>query len=191
LPIANYTLLRSLCAHLIRVIENSDVNKMTLRNISIVFSATLGIPSSIFNMLLLDFDYIFWTGRCGDDDNTIDDTIENYIQQDTVPELAHSMRQDSYGEIGRSRRNSILYQDNTPKNIISLEKQLNSKCSQIHTSMFFMIFIVSIVVLDSEYVNEDETCYSDGELEVAYFASRYNANNKSSKPSTEDFRSVI
>ncbi|OAD08365.1 hypothetical protein MUCCIDRAFT_123332, partial [Mucor lusitanicus CBS 277.49] len=43
LPLANYTLLRSLCAHLIRVIENSDKNKMTLKNISIVFSATLGI----------------------------------------------------------------------------------------------------------------------------------------------------
>lgn len=108
------------------------MNKMTLRNISIVFSATLGIPSSIFNMLLLEFDYIFWTDRCSDDDNAIDDTIENYIQQDVVPQATQYMRQDSYGEIGRSRRNSILYQDNTPKNIISLEKQLDSKCSPTH-----------------------------------------------------------
>jgi hypothetical protein len=143
LPIANYTLLRSLCAHLIRVIENSDVNKMTLRNISIVFSATLGIPSSIFNMLLLEFDYIFWTGRCNGDDNTIDDTIENYIQQDIVPQVTHSMRQDSFGEVGRSRRNSILYQDNTPKNIISLEKQLNSKYC-LSSSFFFIIIILTV-----------------------------------------------
>ncbi|KAI9278220.1 Rho GTPase activation protein [Phascolomyces articulosus] len=61
LPLPNYTLLRMLCAHLIRVIQNAGTNKMTLRNMGIVFSATLGIPTSIFSTLLTEFDDIFWT----------------------------------------------------------------------------------------------------------------------------------
>lgn len=113
LPLVNYTLLRSLCAHLIRVIENADKNKMTLRNISIVFSATLDIPSSIFNLLLVEFDYIFWTDRC---------------QDQTVPVTTHPLVKNLVrDESCRSKRNSIHYQDNTPRDFILLEKQLNGK----------------------------------------------------------------
>jgi hypothetical protein len=61
LPLANYTLLRALTAHLLRVVQNADSNKMTLRNMGIVFSPTLGIPTGIFNLFLCEFDYIFWT----------------------------------------------------------------------------------------------------------------------------------
>ncbi|KAI9303136.1 hypothetical protein BJ944DRAFT_183857 [Cunninghamella echinulata] len=61
LPLANYTLLRALTAHLLRIVQNSDVNKMTLRNIGIVFSPTLGIPTGIFSLFLCEFDYIFYT----------------------------------------------------------------------------------------------------------------------------------
>ena len=61
LPLPNYTLLRMLCAHLIRVIQNAGSNKMTLRNMGIVFSATLSIPTNIFSLLLTEFDDIFWT----------------------------------------------------------------------------------------------------------------------------------
>ena len=62
LPLQNYTLLRTLSAHLIRVVQNAGTNKMTIRNVGIVFSATLGIPTGIFSLLLTEFDYIFWTG---------------------------------------------------------------------------------------------------------------------------------
>ncbi|KAI9489209.1 Rho GTPase activation protein, partial [Zychaea mexicana] len=61
LPLANYTLLRLLCAHLIRVVQNAGANKMTVRNVGIVFSATLSIPTSVFSLLLTEFDDIFWT----------------------------------------------------------------------------------------------------------------------------------
>ncbi|ORZ22572.1 hypothetical protein BCR42DRAFT_319898 [Absidia repens] len=61
LPFSNYTLLRTLSAHLIRIVQNAGVNKMTLRNLGIVFSATLGIPALIFNLFLSEFDYVFWT----------------------------------------------------------------------------------------------------------------------------------
>lgn len=61
LPEANYTLLRALTAHLIEIVENADVNKMTARNVGIVFSPTLGIPAGVFSLLMSDFDQIFDT----------------------------------------------------------------------------------------------------------------------------------
>jgi hypothetical protein len=61
LPLSNYTLLRTLSAHLIRIVQNAGLNKMTLRNLGIVFSATLGIPALIFNLFISEFDYVFWT----------------------------------------------------------------------------------------------------------------------------------
>lgn len=66
LPLSNYTLLRALTAHLIRVVQHSDINKMTMRNVSIVFSPTLGIPATIFNLFMSEFEYIFWTTKDGD-----------------------------------------------------------------------------------------------------------------------------
>ncbi|KAK3819762.1 MAG: hypothetical protein J3Q66DRAFT_281282 [Benniella sp.] len=61
LPEANYTILRALTAHLIEIVENADVNKMTARNVGIVFSPTLGIPAGVFALLMSDFDQIFHT----------------------------------------------------------------------------------------------------------------------------------
>ncbi|ORX84360.1 RhoGAP-domain-containing protein [Basidiobolus meristosporus CBS 931.73] len=65
LPLANYTILRCLIAHLIRIVQHSDVNKMTVRNIGIVFSPTLGIPAGVFNLLMTEFEYIFWVNDDG------------------------------------------------------------------------------------------------------------------------------
>ena len=61
LPEANYTILRALTAHLIEIVDNSDVNKMTARNVGIVFSPTLGISAGVFALLMSDFDQIFHT----------------------------------------------------------------------------------------------------------------------------------
>jgi RhoGAP domain len=61
LPVAHYTLLRALSAHILQVVQNAAVNKMSILNIGIVFALTLGIPGSILNMLLTEFDYVFWT----------------------------------------------------------------------------------------------------------------------------------
>lgn len=61
LPEVNYTLLRALTAHLIEIVDNADVNKMTARNVGIVFSPTLGIPAGVFALLMSSFDQIFHT----------------------------------------------------------------------------------------------------------------------------------
>lgn len=63
LPIANYTLLRALTYHLIDIVQNADVNKMTARNVGIVFSPTLGIPAGVFSLMMTDFDQIFNTAE--------------------------------------------------------------------------------------------------------------------------------
>ncbi|KAJ3348664.1 hypothetical protein GGF32_006055 [Allomyces javanicus] len=59
LPLPNYTVLRALIAHLASIVANADVNKMTIRNIGIVFAPTLGIPAGIFALMILKFDEAF------------------------------------------------------------------------------------------------------------------------------------
>ncbi|KIJ65734.1 hypothetical protein HYDPIDRAFT_167327 [Hydnomerulius pinastri MD-312] len=59
LPTANYSLLRALTAHLILIVQNSPVNKMTMRNVGIVFSPTLGIPAGVFSSMLGEFNRVF------------------------------------------------------------------------------------------------------------------------------------
>ncbi|RPA98004.1 hypothetical protein L873DRAFT_1688967 [Choiromyces venosus 120613-1] len=60
LPIENFELLRVLSGHLIHIVENSDINKMTIRNaVGIVFSPTLNIPAQVFSMFLHEYNHIF------------------------------------------------------------------------------------------------------------------------------------
>jgi RalA-binding protein 1 len=59
LPLANYTLLRALTAHLILIVQNAAVNKMTVRNVGIVFNPTLGIPAGVFSLMLGEFNRVF------------------------------------------------------------------------------------------------------------------------------------
>ncbi|KAK3335763.1 hypothetical protein B0T19DRAFT_17648 [Cercophora scortea] len=59
LPQANATLLKYLIAFLIKIINNADTNKMTVRNVGIVFSPTLNIPAPVFALLLQNYEAIF------------------------------------------------------------------------------------------------------------------------------------
>ncbi|EFX00755.1 rhogap with PH domain protein [Grosmannia clavigera kw1407] len=59
LPEANATLLKYLIAFLIKIINRADKNKMTVRNVGIVFSPTLNIPAPVFAMLLQNYAAIF------------------------------------------------------------------------------------------------------------------------------------
>ncbi|KIY70813.1 RhoGAP-domain-containing protein [Cylindrobasidium torrendii FP15055 ss-10] len=62
LPIANYSLLRALTAHLILIVQNSATNRMNMRNVGIVFSPTLGIPAGVFSLMLGEFNRVFDVG---------------------------------------------------------------------------------------------------------------------------------
>ncbi|KAJ1921912.1 Rho GTPase activating protein [Mycoemilia scoparia] len=66
LPLANYTILRALIAHLIRVVQHEKVNKMSLYGIGIVISPSIGIPVGVFNLLMSEFEYIFWVNDEGE-----------------------------------------------------------------------------------------------------------------------------
>ncbi|KAI0535837.1 hypothetical protein GGR58DRAFT_503903 [Xylaria digitata] len=59
LPLANETLLKYLIAFLIKIINHSDMNKMTVRNVGIVFSPTLNIPAPVFALLLQNYQGVF------------------------------------------------------------------------------------------------------------------------------------
>ncbi|MCJ1463005.1 hypothetical protein MMC07_001609 [Pseudocyphellaria aurata] len=59
LPQANWTLIRALSEFLIGIVNNSNVNKMSVRNVCIVFSPTLNIHAPVFSTFITDFDSIF------------------------------------------------------------------------------------------------------------------------------------
>ncbi|KAF2740557.1 hypothetical protein EJ04DRAFT_214006 [Polyplosphaeria fusca] len=59
LPQANFELLRHVSSFLIDIIENASVNKMTVRNVGIVFAPTLNIPAPLISMFLTDYEQIF------------------------------------------------------------------------------------------------------------------------------------
>ena len=59
LPLANFELLRHLSSFLIEVIDNAQANKMTVRNVGIVFAPTLNIPAPLIAFFLTDFFDIF------------------------------------------------------------------------------------------------------------------------------------
>ncbi|SAM08018.1 hypothetical protein [Absidia glauca] len=151
LPLSNYTLLRTLSAHLIRIVQNAGLNKMTLRNLGIVFSATLGIPALIFNLFISEFDYVFWTKQ--DQDQPILPPLSSplkttHAQQQQQPHesVTSVPRQPSTDDLSpkssngsivglspptipplslyrRSNRNSIHYTDYAPQAIVGLEKR--------------------------------------------------------------------
>lgn len=73
LPIANYSLLRALTAHLILIVQNSGTNKMTMRNVGIVFSPTLGIPAGVFSLMLGEFNRVFNVDNSSEDAKSEDD----------------------------------------------------------------------------------------------------------------------
>jgi len=59
LPEANHELLATLTRFLIGIVNNSDRNKMTIRNISIVFTQTLNVPDGFIALLLIEYPTLF------------------------------------------------------------------------------------------------------------------------------------
>lgn len=59
LPKANFHLLRAVSEYLLEVTDNAGKNKMSVRNMGIVFSPTVNIPTPVFNLFLSEFEAIF------------------------------------------------------------------------------------------------------------------------------------
>ncbi|EGN92200.1 hypothetical protein SERLA73DRAFT_117654 [Serpula lacrymans var. lacrymans S7.3] len=99
LPIANYSLLRALTAHLILIVQNSNTNKMTMRNVGIVFSPTLGIPAGVFSLMLGEFNRVFNV-----------DAVQGTEDDESSPDHAFDV----------SRRNSRQYLDAAADQLLGL-----------------------------------------------------------------------
>ena len=82
---ANYSLLRALTAHLILIVQNANINKMTMRNVGIVFSPTLGIPAGVFSLMLGEFKRVF----------NVDGTLEEPEEPADSSEPSASARRNS------------------------------------------------------------------------------------------------
>ncbi|KAL8812059.1 MAG: hypothetical protein Q9223_001286 [Gallowayella weberi] len=95
LPAANWTLIRSLSAFLIGIVNNSAVNKMSVRNVGIVFSPTLHIPAPVFAMFLTEFDAIFGEGL-GQGPTA---PVEVSINEPLTPEDVRSPRRQMFSDI--------------------------------------------------------------------------------------------
>jgi RalA-binding protein 1 len=109
LPVANYSLLRALTAHLISVVQNSNVNKMTMRNVGIVFSPTLGIPAGVFSLMLAEFNRVF---------NVNDDAYEAESAAAEKDSTIPSVSDASSTEV--NHRNSKHYLDATTDQLLGL-----------------------------------------------------------------------
>lgn len=112
LPIENYSLLRALTAHLILIVQNSNVNKMTVRNVGIVFSPTLGIPAGVFSLMLGEFNRVFNVDGEGSDSAAEEEGV-----------IASPKRLS-----GLSRRNSRRYSEAAADQLLGLSgRSLPSK----------------------------------------------------------------
>lgn len=111
LPLANYSLLRALTAHLILIVQNANVNKMTMRNVGIVFSPTLGIPAGVFSLMLGEFNKVFSV----EPDQS--EEVEVALEITGPPEEVSAMGAQS---LSASKRNSRIYADAAADRLLGL-----------------------------------------------------------------------
>ncbi|EIN06173.1 RhoGAP-domain-containing protein [Punctularia strigosozonata HHB-11173 SS5] len=113
LPIANYSLLRALTAHLILIVQNSSINKMTMRNVGIVFSPTLGIPAGVFSLMLGEFNQVFNVSGEAAEEEESEPPSPDYEEDDVAPSAAAE-------RAVLSRRNSHRYSDAAADQLLGL-----------------------------------------------------------------------
>jgi RalA-binding protein 1 len=83
LPRVNFVLLRTLSEYLLEVVSNQERNKMTVKNVGIVFSPTLNIPAPVFSMFLTEFEAIFGNSREMIDRGPQTASSDHYPQSDS------------------------------------------------------------------------------------------------------------
>lgn len=105
-------LIRALSAFLIGIINNSDVNKMSIRNVGIVFAPTLNIPAPVFAMFLTDFDSIF----TDEQDESTAPPFELSVTEPLTPEDIRSPRRQMFSEIPTPSYNQPTFPKNEASN---------------------------------------------------------------------------
>lgn len=163
LPLANYTLLRTLTAHLIRIVEKSDINKMTLRNIGIVFVPTLAVPAGVFSLMVVEFEYVFCVNERG---SAAPKTLEMEPPELVIPDIINSVSPQVSPllpkkcnllspEDTRDHRNSAIYRDVVPQELATAEHGLDPSDSPI-----------DIELVDSESYDDELELEEEEEEEI-------------------------
>jgi len=115
LPVANYSLLRAMITHLILIVQNAAVNKMTMRNVGIVFSPTLGIPAGILSLMLGEFDRVFNVDTTDGSSDAASSNENDSLQPEKTPKQKRSSSDRSTRRSGGptndriNKRNSMMY----------------------------------------------------------------------------------
>ncbi|EKG14930.1 hypothetical protein MPH_07830 [Macrophomina phaseolina MS6] len=95
LPPVNLDLLRALSSFLIDITNNSDVNKMTIRNVGIVFSPTLNIPGPLISFFITDYHDIFGSVR----EESTSPIREVTVTAPLTPESIRSPRHQMFSDL--------------------------------------------------------------------------------------------
>ncbi|KAI9486244.1 MAG: hypothetical protein EXX96DRAFT_36655 [Benjaminiella poitrasii] len=91
LPDPNYVLMSALLQHLLDIVQHAEHNKMSLRNMGIVFAPTLSIPSTVFSLLMNEFHSVF----CRDIDS---------VSKQVVPEPTTSADRIKFNYLLKDKR---------------------------------------------------------------------------------------
>lgn len=108
LPPANFHLLRTLSQYLLEVVQNSERNKMSVKNVGIVFSPTLNIPAPVFAMFLTDFEAIF--EKSSDHESII--STELGREGSLTPEDIRSPRRQMFSDLPTPAYNQSSFSQN-------------------------------------------------------------------------------
>ena len=111
LPRANNALLRYLSGFLINIINHADTNKMTVRNVGIVFSPTLNIPAPVFALFLQQYDGIFGEEPDSHDHAPVEVTV---TAPPLTPEDIRSPRRQKFQELPTPSYNQDSFPQNQP-----------------------------------------------------------------------------
>lgn len=138
LPFPNYCLLRALSAHLIRIVSNSHTNKMTVRNVGIVFSPTLGIPAGVFSLMLGEFPRVFDVEDEASQRNGTPDRSDNSNEPGTNGEGQTTPRRvrrsdSASGEGHSNKRNSVGYAEGSVDRLLGMEGRILASKSNRYT----------------------------------------------------------
>lgn len=108
LPRANNSLLKYLSGFLINIINHADINKMTVRNVGIVFSPTLNIPAPVFALFLQQYDNIFGEEP---DDHGVEVTV---TAPPLTPEDIRSPRKQKFQDLPTPSFDHQYFQGHAP-----------------------------------------------------------------------------
>ena len=84
---------------LIGIVNNSDVNRMNVRNVGIVFSPTLNIPAPVISAFLTDFDDIFGLEHNSNPSGESTKTVTIIAPEPLTPEDIRSPRHQLFSDI--------------------------------------------------------------------------------------------